>query len=173
MYIHVHVICLFIQLPCIITCSLSMRVIHGPVPQPAPNLLSLLLIFPLYLLCLFIFPIFFLISSTSRCDNPIILFMKLKCCDMISSLPCCMYTFQCMRSIDCRRGAHRFSPLVCVCEITGVDTATGLPNGNRLTGRFQETLDTHMPYSYCDASFVTSTQLDRPTLFKSEVRPHP
>ena len=29
---------------------------------------------------------------------------------------------------------------------TGVDTATGLPNGNRLTGRFQETLDTHMPY---------------------------
>ena len=25
-----------------------------------------------------------------------------------------------------------------------------------------------MPYSYCDASFVTSTQLDRPTLFKSE-----
>ena len=51
---------------------------------------------------------------------------------------------------------------------TGVDTATGLPNGNKLTGRFQETLDTHMPYSYCDATFVTSTRLDRPTLFKSE-----
>lgn len=57
---------------------------------------------------------------------------------------------------------------LCVCP--GVDTATGLPNGNKLTGRFQETLDTHMPYHYCDATFVTSTRLDRPTLFKSEVR---
>jgi hypothetical protein len=47
------------------------------------------------------------------------------------------------------------------------DLAT-LAKGNKLTGRFQETLDTHMPYSYCDSSFVTSTQLDRPTFFKSE-----
>jgi beta-mannosidase len=51
---------------------------------------------------------------------------------------------------------------------TGVDTATGLPNGNPLTGRFQETLDTHMPYGYCEASYVTSSQLNRSTLFKSE-----
>lgn len=46
---------------------------------------------------------------------------------------------------------------------TGVATKTGLPNGNPLTGRFNTELDTHMPYNYCNESFVTSTQLDQPT----------
>jgi hypothetical protein len=37
---------------------------------------------------------------------------------------------------------------------TGVDTATGRPNGNPLTGRFQEDLDTHQPYNFCSAQCV-------------------
>ena len=51
---------------------------------------------------------------------------------------------------------------------TGVDTATGLPNGNKLRGRFQAELDTHQPYDYCGASFVTSQKLADGTYFKSE-----
>jgi len=51
---------------------------------------------------------------------------------------------------------------------TGVHTDTGLPNGNELNGWYRETLDTHMPYNYCDASYVTSAQLDQDTYFKSE-----
>jgi hypothetical protein len=51
---------------------------------------------------------------------------------------------------------------------TGVHTDTGLPNGNELNGWFRETLDTHMPYNYCDASFVTSARLNQSTYFKSE-----
>lgn len=44
--------------------------------------------------------------------------------------------------------------------VAGVHTATGLPNGNPLVGRFQETLDTHMPYNFCNAGFVVSTSLE-------------
>lgn len=61
----------------------------------------------------------------------------------------------------------------------GVNTSTGLPNGKPLVGRYQPTLDTHMPYNFCDAKFVTSTSRnhsfnpshpDNPTetFFKSE-----
>jgi len=64
----------------------------------------------------------------------------------------------------------------------GVHTATGLPNGNTLVGRFAGkdlTLDTHMPYNFCTRDFVTSSSLDqttsaghdgdgRATFFKSE-----
>lgn len=53
----------------------------------------------------------------------------------------------------------------------GVHTATGLPNGNTLVGRFagtRATLDTHMPYNFCNASYVTSTQRNVSTYFKSE-----
>jgi hypothetical protein len=41
----------------------------------------------------------------------------------------------------------------------GVHTETGLPNGNKLVGRFagtKATLDTHMPYGFCTKDFVTS-----------------
>jgi beta-mannosidase len=43
----------------------------------------------------------------------------------------------------------------------GVHTDTGLPNGNPLVGRYQQTLDTHMPYGYCSAAFMTSTTLNQ------------
>lgn len=43
----------------------------------------------------------------------------------------------------------------------GVHTDTGLPNGNPLVGRYQQTLDTHMPYGYCSAAYMTSTTLNQ------------
>ena len=52
---------------------------------------------------------------------------------------------------------------------TGVHTETGLPNGNVLRGSFgRNMLDSHQPYDYCTAAFVTSTRLNQTTLFKSE-----
>lgn len=51
---------------------------------------------------------------------------------------------------------------------TGVHTRSGLPNGNKLTGRFTDTLDTHMPYNYCDGSYSTSRTMNASTFFKSE-----